>query len=425
MSNELSERSAPTLFLRTAGPHMHCIIDVVIEAEKREMPPKIAYPRTCDRCKGVYSSRASFCNHQRQEQGSSSCDRKYNCSVIAGDQQSGGINLVCRDSNNITINNHGLPDWLDAKEFKGFIEQIKAAVALLEKIGIKGLQETDTYLRANQLTHDDYMSLLKDRTQQSKLEATISDIADRAAALKPRSYIQALDMFFTEIFWKESGIEVSVDSYKTRCINLENKNDSICDMLKYTNSNSENDDCILEFRKAHWNQLIIDILWRLSSRFLAYMKDGYQPFDYIEERAEEKVKFQEGYIAWAKSITSARDLSDDKYIKILIQKISNRIMKDCRDDVWCGWRRLIEYLSVLHASGKIDINEDREKKSEARKRLKEIHDEIDDMQEDGMSQEQLNMVAVKYKEMAQIRKEANLTDDPQDWKDNKISSIVS
>lgn len=394
-------------------------------AEKGNMPPKIEYPRTCERCGGVYCSRTSFCNHQTKRENGSVCDRKYDSSVVTGDQQSGGINLVCHgDSNNITIHNHGLPDWLDAKELKGFIEQIKAAVALLEKIGIKGLQQTDSYLRANQITHDDYISLLKDRTKQSKLEATIGDIADRAAALKPRSYIQALDMFFTEIFWRETGIEETVDSYKNRCINLEKKSDSICDMLKYTDPSPHNDDCILEFRKAHWTQLIVDILWRLSSRFLAYMEDGYMPFDYVEERAEDKVKFQEGYIEWAKTMTSPKELGDDKYIKILIQKISNRIMKDCRDDVWCGWKRLIEYLSVLHQSGKININEDKEKRASVRAQVNKIHDEIEEMEEDGMSQEQLRFVARKYREIAQIQKEANLSDDPSEWKDNKIESIV-
>ena len=227
------------------------------------MSRRIHYPRTCSECAGIYSTPSSFCDHKRVgHQNTNPCQRKQAQQIKSlNTNGSGNGNTSCNENNgsitttsttnnhcNIT-NNYGLPEWLDATELKGCVEDIKKAVALLESIGIKGLIDTDLYLRSKQLTHDDYLAAIRAKT--AELDKIMQSVGERAARTSPRSYIEALQMFYNAIFKYDTSIEVTPEAYSRRCVNLDKSTDSICDMVKYSKNGRLNDDCVLELRKAH------------------------------------------------------------------------------------------------------------------------------------------------------------------------------
>ena len=117
------------------------------------------YPRRCADCSSEpYKDKQSFSQHKRR----GTCSKRIQLQKVQITNQI-NINHLHIGNNDNSVNiNQGLPDWIEADKIAGYVDQVKKTIALLEANGVKGLSETDRYIRKETFTYSDFVKALKE-----------------------------------------------------------------------------------------------------------------------------------------------------------------------------------------------------------------------------------------------------------------------
>lgn len=330
---------------------------------------------------------------------------------------------IGNNDNSVNIHNQGLPDWIEADKIGDHVDQVRKAVALLEANGVKGLAETDKYIRKEVFTYSDFVKALKDDFSaiDRVVELTKRTVPQKAAKIAP------LTLAYNFIFNNKKGSEL--ETLHRRPFHLYNDEET-CDVLAYKNDSSA--DCVLGWEKKIWRSLLSEILHMLGIGLYERMKHAnhsyisssededeapepeeptttYYETDEQAQRAEMKIKRERHlqelrnkkkmkarmhpYIKWWTTVVGPETLEFDPDVCRLMDTISKELIKQCKNDVRAGWHRLIDYCRALHEIGQIEIQQS------------PTSNELDDEWK-------------KYGDLQKARREVENTDDEEEMEEN-------
>ena len=344
------------------------------------------YPRRCADCSSEpYKDKQSFSQHKRR----GTCSKRIQLQKVQITNQI-NINHLHIGNNDNSVNiNQGLPDWIEADKIAGYVDQVKKTIALLEANGVKGLSETDRYIRKETFTYSDFVKALKEDfgTIDRVVDLTKRTVPQKAAKIAP------LTLAYNFIFNNKKG-STELETLHRRPFHL-NDDTGACDVLTYENDTA--DDCVLGWEKKIWRSLLSEILHMLGVKLYDRMKEvnysyisssddeddkedepipekeieiTYHETDEQAEKAEMKLKRERRlkeerkkkkmkarihpYIKWWTTVVGPETLEFDPEVCKLMDTISKELIKQCKNDVRAGWHRLIDYCRALHDIGKID-----------------------------------------------------------------------
>lgn len=303
----------------------------------------IKYPRICDDCEHEYAYDSSFARHRT----SGKCKRTQDGYKTI---QQDALKMVHNGSGdqiniNLQVNNNVDNDWCsDLSKVEAAL--VQPILKMLKEAKIEGREKTDRYLRENVRTINDYMAVMEPTYKSEDLDEMVAKTIKQTKGLtNPKAYTEPLRLLFSQVFQSfGSNTKFTLNDMCRRPIQLHGKDDAFCSAINYKNSR----DTSLGWQRAHWRNLLSDILHMLGAHINAKLCKIRQKRNEISE-AEDEEKPKRDFRSWWKTVEANKELMlGDDHICKLMDHISAQILLECKNDLMKGWYRLIEYCSLLH-----------------------------------------------------------------------------
>ena len=316
----------------------------------------IKYPRKCDACGLQYAYDSSFARHRT----TGKCQRAQMEQKNIQQEKPQMIHTGTGDQININVQVNGNPEWLDVNAIDAAL--IQPILKMLKERKVEGAEKTGQFIRDNVCTISDYMEVINPSADNRDLNNMVDEVVELTKNLGvPKAYTEPLRLLFGKIFQSfGSKIDFSLDDMCRRPVHLHKKDDALCSVVDYDNIGSTT----LGWRRAHWQNLLIDILHLLGTR----LYDAFKCLDdtITDDEGEIHDKAFPFKIWWERYGSDSALLLGDKHVNKLMDQISAQVLRECNNDLMKGWHRLIEYCSILHQKGTLsgseDVYKEREKK---------------------------------------------------------------
>lgn len=284
------------------------------------------------------------------------------------------------------------------KEMKDNSErQLKLVIDLLEERGVFGREKTDAYIRDKAFAYSDFSDAYRkwnDNGEHAILDKVIQQVQHITPAKTAK--IAPLRLLYSRIFEANEGQEVQFEDIHRRPFFMDDAQGDKCDVLAY--KDASNDMMIMGWETKYWHSLLSDILFQLGAilhsklKNLSYLTDEDEerlriqkerplieddekrfyetPDDEVNDKRRLAIKKEKAlkrqaqqkervesdlnkrkehpFVRWWKNVTCAELLRDDPDVSKLISAITNRLKRECKNDMTIGWHRLVNYCRMLH-----------------------------------------------------------------------------